>query len=189
MQPSNLESDALPLCHGSLSRDKKSGKKELDPYVNRTRNLLIWSQTHYHCTTNPLSICHSSFNTTQTVNYTQAKYTTQLSDLECVQPSDLELCHKSLSHDKKSGKQEHEPDVNRRRNLRIWGQTRYHCATDPLPICHSSSNASRTVNYTQVQYTTQISDLECTRPVNYAHAQYTIIEVKDVMLEKDRATF
>ena len=25
-----------------------------------------------------------------------------------------------------------EPDVNRTRNLLIWSQTRYHCATDPL---------------------------------------------------------
>jgi hypothetical protein len=24
-----------------------------------------------------------------------------------------------------------EPDVNRTRNLLIWSQTRYHCATDP----------------------------------------------------------
>ncbi|KAG8384450.1 hypothetical protein BUALT_Bualt04G0119100 [Buddleja alternifolia] len=29
-----------------------------------------------------------------------------------------------------------EPDVNRTRNLLIWSQTRYHCATDPLvTIC------------------------------------------------------
>ena len=26
---------------------------------------------------------------------------------------------------------EFEPDVNRTRNLLIWSQTRYHCATDP----------------------------------------------------------
>ena len=25
-----------------------------------------------------------------------------------------------------------EPDVNRTRNLLIWSQTRYHCATDPF---------------------------------------------------------
>ncbi|PIM99155.1 hypothetical protein CDL12_28356 [Handroanthus impetiginosus] len=25
-----------------------------------------------------------------------------------------------------------EPDVNRTRNLLIWSQTRYHCATDPV---------------------------------------------------------
>ena len=29
------------------------------------------------------------------------------------------------------GKREFEPDVNRTRNLLIWSQTRYHCATDP----------------------------------------------------------
>ncbi|KAK4397378.1 hypothetical protein Sango_1574400 [Sesamum angolense] len=28
-----------------------------------------------------------------------------------------------------------EPDVNRTRNLLIWSQTRYHCATDPLRYC------------------------------------------------------
>ncbi|KAL1082344.1 hypothetical protein V6Z11_D09G127300 [Gossypium hirsutum] len=28
--------------------------------------------------------------------------------------------------------QDFEPDVNRTRNLLIWSQTRYHCATDPL---------------------------------------------------------
>ena len=27
---------------------------------------------------------------------------------------------------------QHEPDVNRTRNLLIWSQTRYHCATDPM---------------------------------------------------------
>ena len=27
-----------------------------------------------------------------------------------------------------------EPDVNRTRNLLIWSQTRYHCATDPVEI-------------------------------------------------------
>ena len=27
-----------------------------------------------------------------------------------------------------------EPDVNRTRNLLIWSQTRYHCATDPVVI-------------------------------------------------------
>ena len=103
-------------------------------------------------------------------------------------------------------KQELEPDVNRTHNLRIWSKIHYHCTTDPLSICHSNSNSTWLVNYTQAQYTTQLSDLECativaripcqyvtlvpaTRPVNYAHAQYTIIEVKDVMLEKERATF
>ena len=74
MQPSDRESVALPYPHGSLSHDKKRGKQKLEPDVNRTRNLLIWSQTRYHCTTDPLSICHSSSNTTRTVNYTQAKY-------------------------------------------------------------------------------------------------------------------
>ena len=32
-----------------------------------------------------------------------------------------------------------EPDVNRTRNLLIWSQTRYHCATDPRnvsPVCN-----------------------------------------------------
>jgi hypothetical protein len=28
-----------------------------------------------------------------------------------------------------------EPDVNRTRNLLIWSQTRYHCATDPAVTC------------------------------------------------------
>jgi hypothetical protein len=27
-----------------------------------------------------------------------------------------------------------EPDVNRTRNLLIWSQTRYHCATDPAVV-------------------------------------------------------
>ncbi|CAL9219482.1 unnamed protein product, partial [Arabidopsis halleri] len=27
-----------------------------------------------------------------------------------------------------------EPDVNRTRNLLIWSQTRYHCATDPVEV-------------------------------------------------------
>ena len=27
-----------------------------------------------------------------------------------------------------------EPDVNRTRNLLIWSQTRYHCATDPVKL-------------------------------------------------------
>lgn len=27
-----------------------------------------------------------------------------------------------------------EPDVNRTRNLLIWSQTRYHCATDPVVV-------------------------------------------------------
>ena len=40
---------------------------------------------------------------------------------------------------------------------------------DPLSVCYSSSRV--------------------TRPLNYVHAQYTIVEVKDVILEKDRATF
>ena len=43
--------------------------------MNQTRNLLIWSQMCYHCATNPLPICHSSFNATRPVNYTQAQYT------------------------------------------------------------------------------------------------------------------
>ncbi|EYU24030.1 hypothetical protein MIMGU_mgv11b017560mg [Erythranthe guttata] len=38
---------------------KKKQKKEvwslgIEPDVNRTRNLLIWSQTRYHCATDPL---------------------------------------------------------------------------------------------------------------------------------------
>ncbi len=33
-----------------------------------------------------------------------------------------------------------EPDVNRTRNLLIWSQTRYHCATDPLmEICYRTT--------------------------------------------------
>ncbi len=32
-----------------------------------------------------------------------------------------------------------EPDVNRTRNLLIWSQTRYHCATDPSPQ-HGTEN-------------------------------------------------
>ena len=76
-------SRALPLCHGSLSHDRKRVKEELEPDVNRTCNLLIWSQTHYHCATNPFLICHSSSNNMWPINYNQAQYTTQLSDLEC----------------------------------------------------------------------------------------------------------
>lgn len=30
------------------------GTKRFEPDVNRTRNLLIWSQTRYHCATDPL---------------------------------------------------------------------------------------------------------------------------------------
>ena len=88
---------------------------------------------------------------------------------------------------------------------------RYHCAIDPLSVSHSSSSATRPVNYAHAQYTIiEVKDVmldkdryhcaidplsvshsssSATRPVNYAHAQYTIIEVKDVMLDKDRATF
>ena len=33
-----------------LERKKKWG---IEPDVNRTRNLLIWSQTRYHCATDP----------------------------------------------------------------------------------------------------------------------------------------
>jgi hypothetical protein len=29
-------------------------KRNFDPDVTRTRNLLIWSQTRYHCATEPL---------------------------------------------------------------------------------------------------------------------------------------
>ena len=32
-----------------------------------------------------------------------------------------------------------EPDVNRTRNLLIWSQTRYHCATDPQVVAVPSS--------------------------------------------------
>ena len=36
-----------------------------------------------------------------------------------------------------------EPDVNRTRNLLIWSQTRYHCATDPLVNLLPQNNNSR----------------------------------------------
>ncbi|KAA0038919.1 mitotic checkpoint protein BUB3.3 isoform X2 [Cucumis melo var. makuwa] len=38
--------------------NKEEWKKEvgIEPDVNRTRNLLIWSQTRYHCATDPLHI-------------------------------------------------------------------------------------------------------------------------------------
>jgi hypothetical protein len=32
-----------------------------------------------------------------------------------------------------------EPDVNRTRNLLIWSQTRYHCATDPAYVYGAST--------------------------------------------------
>ena len=39
----------------SKEKTKKSLKKKgIEPDVNRTRNLLIWSQTRYHCATDPL---------------------------------------------------------------------------------------------------------------------------------------
>ncbi|KAH9557656.1 hypothetical protein CY35_07G095400, partial [Sphagnum magellanicum] len=33
-----------------------------------------------------------------------------------------------------------EPDVNRTRNLLIWSQTRYHCATDPTGSATEAGN-------------------------------------------------
>ena len=41
-----------------LRRKKKSVQIEgIEPDVNRTRNLLIWSQTRYHCATDPMLSC------------------------------------------------------------------------------------------------------------------------------------
>ena len=38
-----------------------------------------------------------------------------------------------------------EPDMNRTRNLLIWSQTRYHCATDPdaKPIAQQINNINK----------------------------------------------
>ncbi|AES92606.1 hypothetical protein MTR_4g131890 [Medicago truncatula] len=36
--------------------EKKIKKDGIEPDVNRTRNLLIWSQTRYHCATDPVVI-------------------------------------------------------------------------------------------------------------------------------------
>ncbi|KAJ0010095.1 hypothetical protein Pint_34480 [Pistacia integerrima] len=37
-------------------KDLKKKKEGFEPDVNRTRNLLIWSQTRYHCATDPLIV-------------------------------------------------------------------------------------------------------------------------------------
>ena len=41
-----------------------------------------------------------------------------------------------------------EPDVNRTRNLLIWSQTRYHCATDPMVTVRSTNLISMLYNST-----------------------------------------
>ena len=77
-QPSDLESDALPLRHQAMLKCRASfarrvtnsvntfnreiyiWSKMFDPDVIWTRNLLIWSQTRYHCATRPCcttSVC------------------------------------------------------------------------------------------------------------------------------------
>jgi len=38
----------------TLYKNKNSVLFKIEPDVNRTRNLLIWSQTRYHCATDPL---------------------------------------------------------------------------------------------------------------------------------------
>ena len=75
---------------------------------------------------------------TRPINYTQAQSTTQLSD-------------HSSSNANAACKLYPSPIYN----ATFWSRVRYHCATDPLP---------RPVNYTQAQYTTQLSDLECEMP-------------------------
>ena len=57
-----LCSPLLPTPSLYISQDQKIKKLEkknkvgIEPDVNRTRNLLIWSQTRYHCATDPLVI-------------------------------------------------------------------------------------------------------------------------------------
>ena len=39
-----------------------------------------------------------------------------------------------------------EPDVNRTRNLLIWSQTRYHCATDPVVMVDAKNIIYSVIN-------------------------------------------
>ena len=58
-----------------------------------------------------------------------------LSFVECLGIGDWAFGPKSFFIFKKGwDNQGLEPDVNRTRNLLIWSQTRYHCATDPFGI-------------------------------------------------------
>ena len=44
------------LSKGHAERDIKGQKATADPDVIRTRSLLIWSQTRYHCATESLQV-------------------------------------------------------------------------------------------------------------------------------------
>ena len=51
------------------------------------------------------------------------------------------MCHQiTRRFNKKIISGGNEPDVNRTRNLLIWSQTRYHCATDPLVDTYSTNS-------------------------------------------------
>ena len=63
-----------------------------------------------------------------------------------------EKCHRNLI---KKKKEKTEPDVIRTRNLLIWSQTRYRCATGP-PFLHSE-NQQNAYNTRDSQAVTQPS--------------------------------
>ena len=56
----NIEKQTLKLSSKFVLREKKKEKKKkkiyADPDVIRTRSLLIWSQTRYHCATESTSL-------------------------------------------------------------------------------------------------------------------------------------
>ena len=49
--PRNSEARRGPICDEEKKLKMDPG---FEPDVNRTRNLLIWSQTRYHCATDPV---------------------------------------------------------------------------------------------------------------------------------------
>ena len=131
------------LKKGNQKSTKKREKIESDPDVIRTRNLLIWSQTRYRCATESAVrkqvLCTKSpFLTLQKCFLHNSKITKVLFPHKPLQ-SQLTTCttrrqygNKSKEKDerKKREKIESDPDVIRTRNLLIWSQTRYRCATE-----------------------------------------------------------
>ena len=70
-----------------------------------------------------------------------------------------------------------EPDVNRTRNLLIWSQTRYHCATDP-----GCCNGSKYFSYI-IQKASSAVKIECARSIYeiYLISQSQILKLHTIL--------
>ena len=111
--------------HGKNSLMKTYGpsnKDNPDPDVIWTRNLLIWSQTRYRCATRPIVCFYTSLKERHQLQLVSLKIQQKKITHEKLFPFWEPVCHNVLY---KSA----DPDVIWTRNLLIWSQTRYRCAT------------------------------------------------------------